>query len=189
MKLLKSQTGAIDIILIAVVVVLVAGLGGYVYYQQQQNNKAYDAAKGGVTVTKKAKKPAAAKPKPEAKKMFAITEFKVQGEATDGVTLKYTIKTSEGIPSAFFTSAEQLALEPACTAEFGPGGTISQYPPGGDYHGSMIDTNPAAKKVGNYYYIHTQPQAYCSDSQANQAKEAAIQAAVKKVLATLEATP
>ncbi len=56
MKSLKSQRGAIDIILIVVVAVLLAGLGGYVYYQQQQNNKAYDASHNGVTVTKKSKK-------------------------------------------------------------------------------------------------------------------------------------
>ncbi len=53
MKTLKSQRGAIDIILIVVVLVLAAGLGGYVYYQQQQNNKALDKAGSGVTVTKK----------------------------------------------------------------------------------------------------------------------------------------
>jgi hypothetical protein len=60
MKSLKSQRGAIDIILILVVFVLAAGVGGYVYYRQQQNNKAEQAAGNGVTVAKHLKKPAPA---------------------------------------------------------------------------------------------------------------------------------
>lgn len=52
---LKSQRGAIDLILIAVVAVLAIGLGGYVRYQQIQAQKTYDAAKSGVTVNKKGK--------------------------------------------------------------------------------------------------------------------------------------
>lgn len=63
MKQLKSQRGAIDIVLIAVLAVAIAAFGGYVYCRQQQANKTYNAAGSGVTVSKHvAKKTAPVEP-------------------------------------------------------------------------------------------------------------------------------
>lgn len=191
MKPFKNQRGMIDIVLIVVLAVAIAAFGGYVYYQQQQANKTYDAAGSGATVSKHAKKTTkkTTTSTPATADWFVISQFGVEGKATSGVTLQYAIKTADGVQVAYFTSAELMALEAGCTTSFGPGGAISQYPPGTDYHGSPIDSNASAKKVGNFYYIFDQPQAYCSVAEANQGKEATVQSAVKNVLGTLQAKP
>lgn len=180
-----NQHGAIDLVLILVVAVLAIGLGGYVRYQQIQTQKAEKAASGGVIVSKHAKK--ATSKSTSSQSLFAISEFKVQGKLTTGVTLQYVVKSVDGAQVAYFTSAELLKAESGCTAEFGPGGAITQYTAGSDYHGSPIESISTAKKVGSYYYIYDQPQAYCSKSAAYQPMETTAQAAVKNLLATLEA--
>ncbi len=85
MKQIKSQRGAVDIILIAVVLVLAAGLGSYVYYQQQQNNKALDKAGSGVIVTKHSKKPGAAVDPTAGWKMFTSTSGKFSFKYPDSL--------------------------------------------------------------------------------------------------------
>jgi hypothetical protein len=175
MTITKNQRGSIDLILILVVFLAALALGGYVYYQQQQAKKAYDSAGSGPNVKKQAKKPAQ-KPGVQAETdMLVISEMGIEGKKTSGVTLQYSVKTVEGSKVAYFTSAELLKLEAGCTTDFGPGGTISQYAAGATYGDGKIDSNPGAKKIGNYYYIFSQ--------------ETTVQKAVKNVLATLQVKP
>jgi hypothetical protein len=182
MKRLKNQRGSIDIILLIILFILLVVLAIWTYLNSQKKTDT-PAAEPQKTESK------AAAEKPVDDSWLNIDQFSVRGKKTANVTLQYEIKNGADYKAAYFTSKEQLALEPNCTAEFGAGGAISQYSKGGDYNGTMIENVPTAKKIGNYYYIYSQPQAYCSTAQANQAKEAAIQAAVKNVVATLEAKP
>lgn len=52
-----------------------------------------------------------------------------------------------------------------------------------------IQQYPNAPKVGNYYFIFSQPQAFCSDDPAVQAKAEAAQDAFKTDVVSVEATP
>lgn len=52
-----------------------------------------------------------------------------------------------------------------------------------------ITMYPNAPKVGNYYFIFTQPQAYCSDNQATITKADAAMQAFKANTATVEVNP
>lgn len=52
-----------------------------------------------------------------------------------------------------------------------------------------IQMYPNAPKVGNYYFVFDQPQAYCSDDPAVRAEAEAAKNAFKADLATIEAIP
>jgi hypothetical protein len=155
-KILKSQQGMIDIILIAVIAVAAIGLGGYVIYQQNQTKKAEQAAGNGVIVATKKKTvtpPATPKTDPNAG-YLVIKDWGVRfAQPTDLDGLQYSISTVSGLPTADFTTTQhsKAVIAAGCTAADASLGTIERLP-------APSEGNPyKVVKIDKYYYQITGP--------------------------------
>lgn len=180
--------GAVEALLIIVIVGIVGGTGYYVYRANNNSTNTQDSAQTDANTAAPHKK-TDAKPTVQYE---TLTEWGVRAPVSGSLKLQYTM-SSDG-KQANFTSAQLLAVDSACTADFG--GTISRYAPtdnastGG---ASQTAKDRAAQSdkstyayVGGYYYFFDHSQAACGsdpDKTVNLQQEtnSAVKALVPKL--------
>lgn len=124
-----------------------------------------------------------------------ITQWGVRfkNKASLGVP-KYMIKPFEkegggSSEAAYFTTEALETAAANCSASNGAIGAIGRYVAGDDYGDGKIENNTSAIKVGTYYYVYTQPQAFCSDNTTTQATETQLIGVIREAIKSLELIP
>lgn len=122
---------------------------------------------------------------------LVINEWGVRFKTgADNIDAYYVIE--QGKPDYAYVSLNSLKNVDDCAADKTSVGVYTRFTKDDIdpiYEEKYIDLYPNAPKVGNYYFIFTQPQAYCSDNQATITKSQAATQAFKANAATVEANP
>jgi hypothetical protein len=113
--------------------------------------------------------------------------FKTDADTTDAY---YVIE--QGKPDYAYLSLNSLKNVDDCAADKTSVGVYTRFTkddidPTAEQ--KYIDMYPNAPKVGNYYFMFTQPQAYCSEDQATTTKAETATKAFKNNTVTVEVNP
>jgi hypothetical protein len=201
MKNNQKGFGALEGILIVVIVGLLGFIGWYVWHSKKSTDKTYNAPTIASTVpTNKTSTP----PKEQA---LIVTEWGVKVPTTSASNdLSYSLSNLNAVTNAkgSFRTKQLDTLWPSCTTNsviILRGQDPDTYPSIGtsqvtfkeqyDSLQSSTDVDWAhtvkPKKIGDYYYIQSQPGAVCSTKSNGDPQENQIIQSIKDALNNLEA--
>jgi hypothetical protein len=184
---------ALEALLVLVIAAIVGGTGYYIYHA---NNKATDSQNAAQTDANSAT-PHTKDTKKTSVPYTTITEWNVRSPYSGTLKLQYTI-SADG-KQANFTSSQLLAIDAACTADFG--GSINRYAPtddaSADSAGKQTAKDRAAKAdkstyayIDGYYYFFAHSQSGCgADPEKTLDLQQQTNNAVKTLVPKLQAVP
>ncbi len=204
----KGGAGKVVAIVFLVLILIACLVGMYLLYrsrvqlQQQLNTVNSQLTQLGNTNQDLQTQLTAAKAGITDSTYITITDQGVRIKKSDDTkNLVYFTDKSAFSPFTHFTSVEilgQVMLNPSgpygtnqCALGDSPLGVITRYLPGSNYAGKKIEEvqDPNVKKVGDRYYVYSNPQASCTGNKAVQDVISRQQQALQKAFTSIEAIP
>lgn len=204
----KSSAGKTVAIVFLILILIAATVGMYLLYrsrvqlQQQLNNLNSQLNQLGNINQDLQNQLNAAKASVTDATYITITDQGVRIKKSDDIkNLVYFTDKSAFSPFTHFTSVEvlgQVMLNPSgpydtnqCALGDSPLGVITRYLPGSNYAGKKIEevNDPNVKKVGDRYFVYSNPQASCTGNKAVQDVISRQQQALQKAFASIELIP
>lgn len=188
MNYLKSQRGALDLVvgLLVVGLLVLAGTTIYFKHQEQLATIKATAANTETKQTVKQSSPETKATKPTTTSTFKIAELGVELTLTSDISdLTYVTNSGNGYTNAYFSTKSLAKSEPNCQADDGAIGDISRAT------SLPMASGPTAentKKIGQYYYFYIGPQSVCTSSSANASMQTSLKASLEKAFQTLTVT-
>lgn len=184
----RKQDGftAVEGIIILLIMLLLALIGWWIWQQNQK--KGDDSKKDN---SSQQSQDTEQQNQNNNQTYLVITEWDVRFK-TDAANADAYYVIEQGKPDYAYLSLASLKNVDDCAADKTSVGAYTRFTkddvdPNAEQ--KYIDLYPNAPKVGNYYFIFTQPQAYCSENQATITKAEDATQAFKNNAATVEANP
>jgi len=190
MKRKQQGFSAVEGIIILLVALLLALIGWWIW---QQNQKKDDDSKkdNSSQQSQNTEQQNQDSEQNDNQTYLVITEWDVRFKTeANNIDAYYVIE--QGKPDYAYLSLNSLKNVDDCAADKTSVGVYTRFTkddidPIAEQ--KYLDLYPNAPKVGNYYFIFTQPQAYCSENQATITKAEAATQAFKANTATVEVNP
>jgi Tfp pilus assembly protein PilE len=186
-KMNSKGFAVIEAILIVVIVGLLAGVGYYIWHTNQQTKATLDAAAkvAQSSPQKVTKKSTGSSTKPATDTAFlTFSEWGVKIPLSSSISDAYYVYKNGYV----YLSVNSLS-NTDCSADSTTLGAVMRFTADqkDDYSGELyVNEIKDAKKIGQYYYSYTHPQAGCSDDQTVLAKADADMAAFKTAVSNIQ---
>lgn len=184
MKHRQKGFTAVEVIIILLLILLLLLIGWWVW----QNQKKDEEPKKD---TSQQSQNSEQQDQNDVQTYLVINEWDVRFKTSaDNLDAYYVIE--QGKPDYAYVSLNSLKNVDDCAADKTSVGVYTRFTkdeadPISEQ--KYLDLYPNAPKVGNYYFIFNQPQAYCSEDQATITKSEAATQAFKANTATVEVNP